>query len=296
MLHGGDDAVLSGTSALEVSGLKGFSDDHVSVCIPHGQHRPHLVTDLVTIRVHESRNLPATDLHATARPPRMKQLRAVVDAASSAGSDQACRTILVMSVQQRLASPSLLRRRVLERANLPRRALILETLDDVEGGSQSLPELDYLRGLRKFGMPEPTRQRRVRRPGGRYYLDAEFDPWAVTVEINGVQHLELVQKEWDDMRRTQLAIGGRLVVDIGSQIVRHDIELAVLLTADALVSRGWRPSPRCGMRCEAGARPPDLQLELRHRLLTQVSRPVSTHHSGWRGSGTTTGRSPDSRP
>jgi hypothetical protein len=31
------------------------------------------------------------------------------------------------------------------------------------------------------------------------------------------------------------------VVDLGSYIVRHDIELAVLLTADALFSRGWEP-------------------------------------------------------
>ena len=75
----------------------------------------------------------------------------------------------------------------------------------------------------------PTRQRLVQRPDRRYYLDAEFDPWAVTVEINGVQHLDVRQKEFDDVRRTQLAIGGRLVVDIGSYIVRHDIALAVLL-------------------------------------------------------------------
>ena len=146
-----------------------------------------------------------------------------------------------MSVQQRLTTAATLRPLVLARPNLTRRALILETLDDVEGGSQSLPELAYLRGLRRFGLPEPTRQRLVQRPDRRYYLDAEFDPWAVTVEINGVQHLDVRHKEADDVRRTQLAIGGRLVVDIGSYIVRHDNELAVLLTADALLSRGWEP-------------------------------------------------------
>ena len=43
------------------------------------------------------------------------------------------------------------------------------------------------------------------------------------------------------MRRTRLAIGGRLVVDIGSYTVRHDIALAALLSADALFSRGWAP-------------------------------------------------------
>jgi very-short-patch-repair endonuclease len=241
VLHGGNDAVLFGTSALEMAGLKGFTDEHVSVCIPHGRHRPHLLTSRVTVRVHESRNLPAEDLHLTMRPPRTKQDRSVVDAASAATSDSACRTLLAMCVQQRLTAPVVLRPRVLERSNLPRRALILETLDDVEGGSQSLPELDYLRGLRRFGLPEPTRQVRVQRSDGRYFLDAEFDQWAVTVEINGLHHLDPRQKESDDIRRTRLAIGGRLVVDIGSHVVRHDIELAVLLTADALLARGWRP-------------------------------------------------------
>ena len=241
MLHGGDGAVLCGTSALEKSGLRGFTDDHISVCVPHGPHRLDLVSEQVIVRVHESRNMPGVDILAHVAPPRMKQDRATVHAASTASSDRACRTVLAMSVQQRLVSTATLRPLVLARPNLPRRALILETLADVEGGSESLPELDYLRGLRRSGLPEPTRQRVVQRPDGRYYLDAEFDPWAVTVEINGVQHLDIRQKEFDDVRRTQLAIGGRLVVDIGSYIVRHDISLAVLLTADALISRGWDP-------------------------------------------------------
>jgi hypothetical protein len=87
----------------------------------------------------------------------------------------------------------------------------------------------------------PTRQRAVPGCHGRYYLDCEFDPY--TVEINGGQHIELLAKEADDVRRTRLAIGGRLMVDIGSHIVRHDNDLAMLITADALRSRGWVPEP-----------------------------------------------------
>jgi len=250
VLHGGAGAVLTRTSALEAAGLNGFTDDHVSVCIGHGRHRDDLVTDRVVVRVHESRNLPAEHILPDASPPRMRQDRAAVDAASAAVSDRACRTILAMCVQQRLASAALLRPMVLERSNLPRRALILETLDDVEGGSESLPELDYLRGLRDTGLPVPSRQRLVRRPDGRYVLDAEFDEWLVTVEINGAHHMDVRQKEWDDIRRTRLAIGGRLVVDIGSWTVRHDRDLAVLLTADALLSRGWQPDSGLRARLE----------------------------------------------
>jgi hypothetical protein len=80
------------------------------------------------------------------------------------------------------------------------------------------------------------------------YLDCEFDPFEVTVEINGVQHLELLAKESDDVRRTRLAIGGRLMVDISSYVVRHDIDLAMLMTAEALQSRGWVPAPLVAKR------------------------------------------------
>ena len=149
-----------------------------------------------------------------------------------------------MSVQQRLTTPSDGFAGMVAGAVLTRRAApwLPQTIDDVAGGSQSLPELADLHGLRCFGLPEPTRQRVVRRSDWRYYLDAELDPAPATVEINGVHHLYVRQKEFDHVRRTRLAIGGRLVVDIGSYIVRHYIALAVLLTADALLSRGWEPA------------------------------------------------------
>jgi hypothetical protein len=104
----------------------------------------------------------------------------------------------------------------------------------------------------------PTRQRIVRHSNGRYHLDCDFEPYGVTVEINGAQHIELLAKESDDVRRTRLAIGGRLVVDLGSHLVRHDIDLAMLITADALRSRGWAPAPNvthrlAGLAAQQGA-------------------------------------------
>jgi len=253
VLHAGGNAVLARLTALEAAGLTGFHDDWIHVCLRQGDNTDDLVHDLVHVRVHESRNVPAEHLLRHASPPRMRQDRATVDAASAAVSERACRTILTMSVQQRLANVQLLRPMVVERRTLPRRATILECLDDLQGGSHSLPEQDYLRVLRRARLPLPTRERVVRRPDGRYVLDADFDAWLVTVEINGAHHMDVRQKEWDDIRRTRLAIGGRLVVDIGSWTVRHDSNLAVLLTADALLSRGWRPTKRRRAALEAMA-------------------------------------------
>jgi hypothetical protein len=242
VLHAGEGAALGSLTALEAEGFTGLGSPEVHVVAPHGTARRDLVTDAVVVRVTESRHLPDHDFMLGRRPPRARQERATIDAASMARSDRACRAILAAATQQRIAAPTALRARVLERPNLRRHALILETLDDVEGGSQSLPELEYVRGLRRHRLPLPTRQRVVKHVGGRYYLDADFEEWLVTVEINGAQHLSQRQKELDDIRRSRLGISGRLVVDIGSHTVRHDIELAVLLTADALLSRGWRPA------------------------------------------------------
>ena len=114
----------------------------------------------------------------------------------------------LLRVQQRLVQPAALRRNAASRPTLPRRALILETVADVAGGSHSLPELEYLDGLRRTGLPMPVRQKVVRRQGGRYYLDADFEDYGVTVEINGAQHFEPRAREYDDVRRARLAIGG----------------------------------------------------------------------------------------
>jgi hypothetical protein len=243
VLHGGQGAALGGLTAATADGLTGFDEPTLHVVVPHGHFHDDLDHPELHIAVHESRRLTAADIHPARTPARTRLSRSIVDAASMAATDGRCRAILAAAVQQRLLRPDGLHLNAVSRPTLPRRALILETIADVAGGSHSLPELTYLTALRRAGLPEPTRQRVVESRDGRYYLDVDFDLYAVTVEINGAQHLALISKEYDDLRRTRLAIGGRLVVDIGSYTVRHDVELAVLVTADALLSRGWNPAP-----------------------------------------------------
>ena len=250
VLHGGEGAALGGLTAAAADGLRGFDSPTLHVLVPHGHHRQDLDDPRLRVTVHGTRHLSSRDVHPLRAPRRTTLSRSVVDAASMAGTDGKCRAILAAAVQQRLVRPDDLRRNAASRPTLPRRALILETVADVAGGSHSLPELEYLDALRRAGLPEPTRQKRVRRRDGHYYLDADFEEFEVTVEINGAQHLALMSKEYDDRRRAGLAIGGRLVVDIGSYTVRHDSDLAALLTAQALVSRGWRPSPAVRRRLQ----------------------------------------------
>ena len=211
----GDPAVLCLASAAEAGGLRGFEDADVHVATRHGRECDDLEAAAITVRVHQTRHVDA-NVVPLREPSRQTLARSVIEMASDADNDNRARALIAAAVQQRLARPGQLRAFVDKRPTLPMRALIRETISDVEAGSHSLPELDYARALRRSGLPQPTQQRKVRRGNGTWYLDNEFEPWQVTVEINGIQHYELLASEYDDRRRASLQVDGRIVVDLSS--------------------------------------------------------------------------------
>jgi hypothetical protein len=243
VLHAGPGAVLALSSAAEAGGLKGFEEDEVHVVVEHGREVADLVDAAVTVRVHQTRRVTA-DVVPLRQPTRQTIARSVLELASGAPADNRTRALIAASVQQGLVRPDHLRAYLAKRPTLPKRRLIRETVADVAGGAHSLPELDYSRALRRIGLPQPTRRRKVRRKNGIWYLDNDFDEWEVTVEVNGAQHYELLASEADGVRRTVLQLHGRIVVDVSSYVVRHRIGLAMLATAEALVAHGYRPSTR----------------------------------------------------
>jgi hypothetical protein len=242
LLHAGPEAALALATAAEAGGLRGYLEWTVHVAVPHGREVGHLDHPLVNVRLHQTRHV-SSGLAPGRTPARHALPRAVIEMASAAHSDDRTRAVIAAAVQQRLLRPADLSRVVEARPTLPRRLLIRETIGDVAGGAHSLPELDYARALRRAGLPEPTRQRKVRRPNGVWYLDNDFDEWLVTVEVNGMQHHDLLASEADDVRRGGLQRRGRLLVDLSSYAVRRRERVAVLRTAEALMSRGWMPSP-----------------------------------------------------
>lgn len=243
VLHAGPGAVLALGTAAEAGGLKGFEEREVHVAVEHGREVGDLVDPAVTVRVHQTRHV-TSDVVPLRDPPRQQVARAVVELASVAATDNRTRALIAASVQQQLVRPAHLREFIARRPTLPKRRLIRETIGDVAGGAHSLPELDYSRALRRTGLPQPTRQRKVRRPNGVWYLDNDFHEWAVAVEVNGMQHYELLASEADGLRRTVLQLHGRIVVDLSSYAVRHRVGLAMLATAEALIAHGYEPSAR----------------------------------------------------
>lgn len=243
VLHAGPGAVLALASATEAGGLEGFDQPEVHVAVGHGREVEDLVDAAVTVRVHQTRHV-TSDLVPLREPARQQVARAAVELASLATTDNRTRALVAAVVQQRLVLPAHLTAFISARPTLPKRRLIRETVLDVAGGAHSLPELDYARALRRTGLPRPTSQRKVRRRSGVWYLDNDFDEWAVTVEVNGMQHYRLLASEADGVRRTVLQTRGRIVVDVSSYAVRNRVGLAMLATAEALIAHGYRPSAR----------------------------------------------------
>lgn len=263
VLHAGPSSALAELTAAGLGGLRGFEDSVLHVVVPHGCDARGLVVPAqgLDVRVRQSRRLTERLVQPAREPRRLLLGEAVVDAAAGAGTPARSRLLVIATVQQRLLRPEDLRQTVAARPRLRRRALILAAIEDVAGGVHSLPEREWSRAIRRYRLPAPVRQRRVQRVDGTWYLDGDFAPWGVGVEIDGVAHLRVSDAERDDHRRNVLGTGGRLMITLSSHLVRTRPGAAVIITAAALLSRGWQPdaTTRLGLHRLAAAEGMDLR-------------------------------------
>jgi len=137
--------------------------------------------DQAGLAIHRIRALGPEDLQPVLHPPRTRLPRSLVDAARWAATpDRAC-AVLAASVQQRLARPADLRAVLQRMPTARRRALLLRTIDDIDGGAHSLAEIHLVRLCRREGLPEPEQQvARCDRAGRRRWLDAYWSRWGCT--------------------------------------------------------------------------------------------------------------------
>jgi hypothetical protein len=117
--------------------------------------------------------------------------------------------------------------------------LIDETLDDAAGGIRSVPEADFERIRKRVGLPAPARQHILQRPDGRYYLDADWEQYALSVEIDGIPHLDVLNWDADLDRANEIAINRRTLLRFTSFAVRHSAGAVGAVLTRAFVSRGW---------------------------------------------------------
>jgi very-short-patch-repair endonuclease len=235
-------APLGGLSALAVHGLRGFPSGPIHVLV--GAHRRDTDPPRGVV-VHRTRHLPAEDRHPAGNPPCTMPARSMIDAAQWASTDREAATIVAACFQQRLVSLAEVERAMARLPRVHRRPVIVAAVADAAGGAESIFEIDFARMCRRAGLPEPSRQvARTDRAGRQRYRDVYFDRWAVHVEIDGGQHMDI--KAWyADMRQhNEIAIAGeRLLRFPGWALRQHPDEVLADVRA-ALTAAGWRQRSR----------------------------------------------------
>jgi very-short-patch-repair endonuclease len=155
-----------------------------------------------------------------------------------AASDRQAALVLVMTVQQGLATPEQLGSEALRIKRDRRRLLLHEVILDLAGGARSLGELDFAHECRRRGLPAPSRQVVRQGRGGRYYLDVAWEAWAVGVEIDGVHHSWAVHVVGDALRQNDVTLQDMLVLRLPLLGLRVAPDAFFAQIEVALASRG----------------------------------------------------------
>jgi hypothetical protein len=226
VLHAGPAALVGGLTAAEVLGLRNWHRETITV----------LVLDEMEFDEDEVRGVKFVrtrrDLAAMRLPrPGLPVCRiepAVLLWAAYQESRRSAQGVVAAAVQQRLSTPDRLAEWVLRMRPLRWAALFRRALADIEGGAQSVAEIDVRRMCRRTGIVAPTRQRkRVDSAGRARFTDCEWvlpNGHVVILEIDGGFHMDVEHWEDDLARQRRISGPGRTVVRCTSRELRDDDE------------------------------------------------------------------------
>lgn len=215
--------MIAGLSAAAVRGLKGWERDEITVLVSN----PMSFEPLDGFRFFRSRR-PTKLLLGAGELPAAQIEPAVLLFASGERSLRTALGCLAAVCQQKLTTPARLREWVKLLKPLRRAQTIREFLDDLDGGAQSLAEVDASRLFREWGIAKPDRQKpRWDRAGRRRFTDCEWklpDGRTLVLEINGGFHDDVLQSMSDQRRNRRLTAPMRTVVSCSAFELRHEPE------------------------------------------------------------------------
>jgi hypothetical protein len=213
-------AALAGLSGAASAGLQGLDCEQVHILVAH---------DTQTrvpgwVKLHESRRFSEADVVTVGGPPRTTASRSVIDAATWSTRPRRACAILCAAVQQRVTTSGRLLTELQRAGHIRHVAIMRDILGDIDGGGQTLAEIELGPLAIRAGLGPPRRQVLRREAGGKVrYVDAEFDlpdGTVLAVEIDGAVHLQPMSW-WDDTKRqNELVIGGQPVLRYPSLTVR----------------------------------------------------------------------------
>lgn len=243
VLLAGRDALLSGDAALIEYGMRMNGVATVDVAVPQarkvvGRRLEWGGTEPSEVVPHRVRRLDQWR-HPARRPPAVRVGPAVLHAAAWAMTDRGGEWRVAAAVQQRLVRPADLRRDLAQMVQLPRGPLLRTVLDDVELGAHAASELDFLRFLRRSGLPAPDRMQRRIRAGSILYLDAWWERQRVCAEMDGAHHRLVGQWDADLLRANDIVVVEQhdrvLLLRFTTGNLRHDAERVAAQLAAVLL-------------------------------------------------------------
>lgn len=151
---------------------------------------------------------------------------AVLHFAAYQKSRRTAQGLMAAVVQQERSTPALLMSWVHRMRPLRWSKMFQAVLGEIEGGSESLAELDVLRMCRTFDLQGPARQtKRADATGRLRFTDCEWTlPSGETLilEVDGSFHMDVAHWEDDLARQRGLTAPGRLFVRCTSRELRDE--------------------------------------------------------------------------
>jgi very-short-patch-repair endonuclease len=245
VLAAGEGALLAGLASARAGGLRcPFRSDAVDVLIPHRHSAPDLLRNpplgLPALRIRRTRHLPDSD-RQRGRPDRTTMARSVADATQWARTDDEAYLVLAAACQQGRVTPGEVREVLARMPKARRRALMLATLGDIEGGAEALSEIDFLRLCRRHRLPVPDMQERRKDARGRIrYIDAYWREWGIQAEVDGAHHMLVSHWAADMRRQNDIWVPGDRILRFASFGLRVRPAEVVAQIRNALVAAGWR--------------------------------------------------------
>ena len=195
----------------------------------------------------------ATWVQAHRRPPRAAFDYALLKTAGDRGEADAI-ALLSDAVHQGLTTAPRLVEVIAKLPRLPRRAILIEVLADVQAGTRSVLEQRYLRDVeRAHGLPEGERQLREDTASGVVQRDIRYAAQRTLIELDGAfGHRDAVDR-WADLQRDlDAAMEDHLTLRPGWAQVLEPCRLAALVET-VLRLRGWSGRAlSCGPGCAVG--------------------------------------------
>lgn len=185
-------------------------------------------------------------------PPRTRVERTAIDLVDEAVRVDVAFAWLAGAVQQRCTTAARLHGAVELRRNIRHRREVLLALSDIAAGVHTELERRWLRIEQKHQLPPGRRQVGERGHGSTRWLDCDYDPYRVRVELDGRLGHDEVSERWRDLRRDNSAVvAGHLPLRFGWADLLTRGCVAAGQVATVLLRAGWPDRPRrCGASCE----------------------------------------------